>query len=197
MYDIAFIKYENEVPISKWMEFVRNTLFANGFGYVWIEQAVNTNVNQFKSEFKERICNQFVQTWQNIVSNSSKCSLYREIKIDFQLEPYLFRVPFYLSKYLLKFRTCNHKLDIEAGRYINLEKNERHCRNCNLNTIGDEFHLFYECQNESIIAVGNQYIPRNVLGNFNMFKFVNLLKKLDNIAFCTRKCKFLKNSNLM
>ena len=97
----------------------------------------------------------------------------------------------------MKFRTCNHRLAIETGRYVNIERNERYCNNCNLNSIGDEYHLFYECQNEKIIDLRHKFIPNDVIKNSSMFSFVNLLKELENVAVCTRICKFLKNTNLM
>ena len=197
LYDIARNKYENGINVTKWIEFVRNTLFKNGFGYVWVQQAENIDVNQFKAAFKERMFNQYVQVWKTTISESRKCLLYKELKVNFKLESYLYKVPFCLSRYLLKFRTCNHRLAIETGRYVNIERNERYCNNCNLNTIGDEFHLFYECQNEKITDLRRKFIPHDVIKNSSMFKFVNLLKELENVAVCTRICKFLKNTNLM
>ncbi len=46
---------------------------------------------------------------------------------------------------LIKFRTTNHKLPIETGRWNNIELSERKCNKCNMNTIGDEFHYLLEC----------------------------------------------------
>ena len=38
-----------------------------------------------------------------------------------------------------KFRTCNHKLPIEVGRYTNTPRINRICHFCNNNTLCDEF----------------------------------------------------------
>ena len=44
-----------------------------------------------------------------------------------------------------KFRVSDHSLEIESGRYKNIRREERKCRNCNLNEIGDEYHFFLKC----------------------------------------------------
>ena len=42
-------------------------------------------------------------------------------------------------------RCSSHKLMIEKGRYINLERNQRVCSVCNLNDIEDEFYFILRC----------------------------------------------------
>jgi hypothetical protein len=44
-----------------------------------------------------------------------------------------------------KFRVSDHSLEIETGRYQNITREERICKNCNLNEIGDEYHFFLKC----------------------------------------------------
>ena len=44
-----------------------------------------------------------------------------------------------------KFRVSDHSLDIESGRYKNITREERICKNCNLNEIGNEYHFFLKC----------------------------------------------------
>jgi hypothetical protein len=41
-----------------------------------------------------------------------------------------------------KFRVSDHSLEIETGRYKHITREERICKNCNLNEIGDEYHFF-------------------------------------------------------
>jgi hypothetical protein len=40
-----------------------------------------------------------------------------------------------------KFRVSDHSLEIESGRYKNITREERIRKNCNLNEIGDEYHI--------------------------------------------------------
>ena len=44
-----------------------------------------------------------------------------------------------------RFRTTNHKLPIEQGRWDNIDRNNRICFLCN-SDIGDEFHYILQCQ---------------------------------------------------
>ena len=42
---------------------------------------------------------------------------------------------------LIRYITSNHKLPVEVGRYINLERNDRKCELCNVSDIGDEYYM--------------------------------------------------------
>ena len=44
-----------------------------------------------------------------------------------------------------KFRVSDHSLEIKSGRYKNITREERKCKNCNLNVIGNEYHFFLKC----------------------------------------------------
>ena len=45
---------------------------------------------------------------------------------------------------LAKFRTSNHKLPIETGRWSNIPRNQRICHLCETE-IGDEYHYIMKC----------------------------------------------------
>jgi hypothetical protein len=51
---------------------------------------------------------------------------------------------------LCKFRTTNHKLPIEHGRWNNIPRENRKCNLCNLEEIGDEFHYILNCMSAGI-----------------------------------------------
>ena len=61
----------------------------------------------------------------------------------------LFTLPFgvigkqYLP--LIKFRTSNHSLPIETGRWENVPFDDRKCQLCHKNELGDEFHYLFCC----------------------------------------------------
>jgi hypothetical protein len=48
---------------------------------------------------------------------------------------------------MTRFRTSNHKLQIEIGRYTipKTPINDRTCKNCNLNSVEDELHCLLNC----------------------------------------------------
>ena len=45
---------------------------------------------------------------------------------------------------LCKFRTCNHRLPIEIGRWQNVDRSDRICHICQTTEIGDEFHYILQ-----------------------------------------------------
>jgi hypothetical protein len=68
-----------------------------------------------------------------------KASNYRIFKENFEFENY-FRILEDKDIYTLcKFRTTNHKLPIETGRWNNIDRVNRICTKCDNITIGDEY----------------------------------------------------------
>ena len=47
---------------------------------------------------------------------------------------------------LCKFRTCNHRLPIEIGRWQNVDRSDIICHICQTAEIGDEFHYILQCR---------------------------------------------------
>lgn len=47
---------------------------------------------------------------------------------------------------LVKFRTMNHHLPIEVGRWNSVQRSERYCNLCNCNKIDDGFNLILGCK---------------------------------------------------
>ena len=81
-----------------------------------------------------------------------------------------------------KFRVSDHSLEIESGRYKNITREERICKNCNLNEIGDEYYFFLKC-------TANHSLRNNL---FNKI----ILNKPDFIEeIPLNKIKFLLNAN--
>ena len=64
------------------------------------------------------------------MNSSSKGKSYNYFKQDLNFENYLINLDkkHYLS--LIKFRTGNHRLPVETGRWANLPVNERKCHLC-------------------------------------------------------------------
>ena len=70
--------------------------------------------------------------------HSSNCTLYKEIKSEFGLEPYRYKLPKNVWKYIIKFTCSNHKLSTETGRYTGFVWGMRYCEKCTLHVLGDE-----------------------------------------------------------
>ena len=70
---------------------------------------------------------------------------------------------------MLKFRCNNHKLPIEVERKQGIPRDKRICKKSEMNAIGDEFHLIFECPFYN--AERQKYIPfefRQVKSTFNL-----------------------------
>ena len=141
MYQELYKMYNDNRFKSRWVDEVFKILNVNGLGYIWYNQTAELNVNYVKNIVKISLVNQFEQNWNATIQNSSKCTLYRSHKTKLEFENYLVNIPQYFVKYIIKFRTSNHKLAIETGRYLNIVRGERHCDLCKAGKLGDKFHL--------------------------------------------------------
>ena len=122
---------------------------------------------------------------------SSKGRSYKLFKENLECEPYLKILS--KSSYipLIKFRTANHKLPVEIGRWENIPHAERKCTLCNKNDIGDEFHYLLVCpyfatertrllktyffQRPNILKFKNLLVCTNKIILANVSKFVRLI----------------------
>ena len=146
MYDVIL----KDLTLGKinWLSKVKQMLQRNGFLYIW-ENPNLVNHKHFVHIFKQRLVDEFSQTWtSNLASNSILSYLYIHIKSEFRRENYLNTVTFRKYRnYFTKLRTSSHNLRIETGRHgrVRVPRNERVCIHCNLQTIDDEYHFIIEC----------------------------------------------------
>ena len=122
--------------------------------------------------------------------------MYRHVKTEFKLEPYLLKLSRDVFRYIVKLRCSNHKLAIETGRCYGIDRTLRYCDMCNLDVLGDEYHVFFECVNPDIVTLRQQCIPRYYLQNPSMFKLIQLLKSSDDVKIGKRISMFIKNVKL-
>ncbi len=124
---------------------------------------------------------------------SEKCVLYRVYKEEFGLEKYLSVLPMSLRIPLCKFRTSNHKLPIEKGRYTNILRHQRVCNKCELNKLGDEYHLLLECTWYNNLR--EKHIPSKFWKRPNTFKFGTLVNTKSK-RLLLQLAKFVKEAFL-
>ena len=104
-------------------------------------------------------------------------------KKEYCFEDYLDILPCNLARVLCKFRTMNHSLPIEKGRYFNIERNQRKCTLCDKNRLGDEYHYLFEC--EHFVNCRGKFMPRYYFIHPSSFK-------LDDLMNCKDKTKLTK-----
>ena len=196
MYNLMYNLHQNDTYQSDWLNCVRNILEVNGFGYIWVGQGLNSNAIYIKELLKHMMQAQFVQEWHSEMDLSRKCTLYRHVKTEFKLEPYLLKLSRDVFRYIVKLRCSNHKLAIETGRYYGIDRTLRYCDMCNLDVLGDEYHVFFECVNPDIVTLRQQCIPRYYLQNPSMFKLIQLLKSSDDVKIGKRISMFIKKCKI-
>ena len=65
-------------------------------------------------QLNKKLIDIFLNEWKVEVDTRPSSYIHRIFKTNFEFEHYLTHVPFSLRKYLLKFRTLNHKLPVET-----------------------------------------------------------------------------------
>ena len=102
---------------TKWINNLNSILRDCGVGD--LSTVDEYNANYISRSVETTLKDQFIQLWHHTrIENSSKCNtLYRHVKSEFKQENYLIKLPENLRVAVCKFRTSNHRLPIEEGRY--------------------------------------------------------------------------------
>ena len=128
---------------ANWAFQVKSILESHGLGFIWQSQDIDTVPFSF---IKQRIRDNYYQSWYAEINNSPRLSAYCRFKHNFNQEKYLDVIQ--ENKYkiaLSQFRISAHNLQIERGRYENVPRTERKCKVCNMNTIESEYHFLLVC----------------------------------------------------
>lgn len=137
---------------------------------------------------------QYLQSWFADLRNSSKLSTYREIKTIFESEMYLKCINNVQHRYALsRFRCSAHHLNIEEGRYINLERNKRLCNKCNMNCLESEYHFLMVCPFYRDLRA--ECLPRYYCSWPTHRKFINILTSKQT-GVLRKLAKFLYMANI-
>ena len=134
-----FLSHSNDVT-SKWIRFIKSILNSSGRSDIWFRQPNQISFPLGKL-INQNLQEQFLQTWNSQLDNSSKGRNYSLFKSDISCETYITVLNGHMLHTMLKFRTSNHKLPIEVGRWNNTEISYRKCNLCQLNDTGVNFTI--------------------------------------------------------
>ena len=126
-------------------------------------------IKWLKRVIKQNLQDQFLQKWYSDMNNSSKGQVFRIFKQTFGMEYYLKTLSPKNQKIFVKFRTANHHLPVETGRWHRKFLSERFCILCNSGQIGDEFHFILECK--SLENLRKNYLCKYYYQNPYIIKF--------------------------
>ena len=128
----------------KWLNHIRQILISTG-RYELLSKTFIDNPKAVKVKITQTLTDLYVQEWHTKVVVSSKGRNYNIFKDNLNFEPYLKILPKNAYIPIIKYRTANHKLPVETGRWENTPYRERKCILCNKNDTGDEFHYLFIC----------------------------------------------------
>ena len=128
----------------KCLNYVQSILNEVGRQDIWVRQPDSVPISTGKI-VKQILLDQFFQNRNSLLQNSSKGKNYALFKDNIHAEKYLSVLNGTLVKTKLRFRTGNHKLPVEVGRWNNIELAERKCQLCQTSNTGDELHYILEC----------------------------------------------------
>ena len=128
---------------ANWAYQIKSILDSIGLTNIWIQQfdiIIPFNL------IKQRILDIYKQSWYASVNNSNRLLMYSRYKHDFNFEKYLdFMSEKKYRNALSQFRLSSHDLEIERGRYANVDRDDRICILCNSNQIENEYHFLLTC----------------------------------------------------
>lgn len=182
--------YNNDC-VNPWTDFIRHILDSCGFSNIWTEQCTAiVNDKWISAAIKQRLQDQFIQKWAKDIDNSSKGQIYKIYKQKFGFEKYLGILTKKFWKPLIKFRTANHRLPIETGRWYGIPVNDRSCTLCNSGKLADEYHFILECK--FFLTLRKQFLCTKYFQKPSTLKFRELLMT-TNIKTLKKLSSFILN----
>ena len=174
LYNLLQIYNVNNIFTSKWLQYIKTILDETGFSYISTLQKV-PNINTFPNQIKQRLQDQYIQQWSADLNLSNKCRSYRIFKLKFELEKYLCSLSPFNRKIICRFRTSNHRLPIERGRYYGINREDR--------------TFVLECN--TLIDIRQTFLPPYSQNHPNHIKFKNIMSDTSsNIS--NELAKYLK-----
>jgi hypothetical protein len=116
------------------------------------------------------------------LTDSSKALYYRisKTKYEFDDSGYFNILNIADAIRLCRFRTTNHYLPIETGRWRNIDRGNMYCNLCNCQKLYVEYHYVLECSFFNEIC--KQLLPKYLMKRHNVVKFLNLCPPRNNHA---------------
>ena len=195
---ISFILYRYMLTCNPntfpWLKYVERILNECGKSDIWINQMQLGNI-AYNKQIKHILISQFKQHWFGDLLSNNKSLIYRSIKPDFGIEEYFKKVNKRASLIMFSFRTANHKLPIETGRWDGTQVNDRICSLCVLNAVGSERHYLFDCpyfHQERTQLIG--YITANNNNQNILFKNVMCSSSYDDLYCIIKFIEIIQNT---
>ncbi|KAJ8039258.1 hypothetical protein HOLleu_16914 [Holothuria leucospilota] len=144
IYKLLRALHDKGIYSSPWILKIKNILDSSGMSYIW-NDPYDINIPWVKKTLNLRLSDMYEQNWLSEVYENSQCKNYRIFKSRLVLEKYLLSLSNRDRLSLCSFRCGNTKIPAIAGRFLNIDLNDRLCELCTSGSIGDEFHYLFQC----------------------------------------------------
>ena len=78
---------------------------------------------------------------------------------------------------IIRYRTGNHRLPVETGRWDDIPLNVRKCKICTTDDIGDEYHYLFKCDcfksDRKLYLKPHVYVKPNISKHRELFTSTN------------------------
>ena len=142
---------ESTSQTDNFMKYIKCKLTTIGMTNIWNEQIIQgkdfSKDSKSIANIKTRLKDISSQTLISALSeNTGKLTFLQQTKSTHNFETYLNINNFENRRAISKLRTSSHKLEIETGRWNNIQRDQRRCKNCAMDKVEDENHFLFECQ---------------------------------------------------
>ena len=165
-------------------KYKKNLVTHNGYANVWLSQSC-PNKDWFRISFKQKVKDQYLQHWFSLINSSSSGITYRIFKNQYGINKYFSILNNSQCRILTAFRTRNHRLPIEVGRWGNIPISERICHLCK-SEIGDEFHYIFKCT--SFNDERKSYTKAYFRNHPNTYKMNELMNSTNTLVLKQLTC---------
>ncbi|MCG8049047.1 MAG: reverse transcriptase family protein [Candidatus Thiodiazotropha endolucinida] len=178
---------ENKAKLL-WIENLKQLLCSLGFSGIWYSQSFPNKTWLIKAT-NTKIKDVFIQKWSTNLELTSNSNFYKTFKTNFEQSNFFKLLPPSLCKTFLRFRTRNHKLPVETGRWRSVALHDRKCNICD-SEIGDEFHYLFVCSHFRNYRL--KYLNPYFYTRPNMFKLAQLMNT-KNSNDLKKLCYFISH----
>ena len=137
--------YKAEIYEHKWIRCIRGIIVSIGRLDLFHKSVID-NPRSVKMSVSRVLFDWHIQEWVQKFDASSKAKFYFSFKQDLTFQNYVSKLDSKHYLLIIKFRTSNHNLPVETGRWEDVPLDERMCQLCTKTDIGGEFHYLLCCK---------------------------------------------------
>ena len=159
--------------LTKVMEYLKDQVSYPRHNAYTVDRSFVLGMKAHIQSYFEKIFFYFMHSDKN-----KKLCTYRYIKEQYCCEQYLEHLTDpSIRKNVTSLRISSHRLNVERGRYKNIDRHKRVCKLCMSGMVEDEFHFIMQCK--AYDDIRRRYLKEIIDGQFLMFSewdiFVQIL----------------------